>query len=198
MPTTQLRAALVHALSQTARERPPLATEPPPASPKHSAGRSLEAALIGEDPRMRGLDLARGAAAIRNPVLLVGEAGTGKSLLARVIHELGRAHNGPFLELGGESGEHATLEDVLFGSPRDRVEVGNFGRPPLAHGGTLVLDETAAPSPALQLKLHMILRDASDGSPPPVRSGRVDVRLILTGPKEGARDTPLEAFWQSV
>jgi two-component system response regulator HydG len=155
--------------------------------------------MVGEVAGVRqALELARGIASVRSPVLIVGEAGTGKSLLARIIHELSPRRNGPFLEFSSDSPEKPSLEELLFGEPRERVEVGRFGKVPQAHGGTLVMDEMTALSPALQLKLHMILRDGQYEPIGSTRTGRVDVRLILTSRGDRATDAALAHFWQSV
>jgi two-component system response regulator HydG len=199
LPTTQVRAAVVHALNRPGFDGRPTAQEDPHPVPKPPARRPVEAALVGEDAGLRqALELARGIASIRNPVLIVGEAGTGKSLLARIIHELGPRRNGPFLEFSCAMTEKVPLEEVLFGEPRERVEVGRFGKVPRAHGGTLVLDERAALSPALQLKLHMILGDGRYEPIGSTRTGRVDVRLILTSRGDRANDAAPGRFWQSI
>jgi two-component system response regulator HydG len=171
-PTTQVRAAVVHALGlvpsgfpQAARSLPQQLPIPASAPPQ-----PLEAALVGDDYRLRqALELARTSAATRCPILVVGESGTGKSLLARIIHELSPRRNGPFVELGCQS--------------RDK-EFDGLDRVPQAHGGTLVLDEVNALNPTQQLRVHMLLTD-----------GRQDSRLILTSRNDGVADGVPGRFW---
>src|SRR5262249_43093225 len=125
--------------------------------------------LVGNDPALRQtLELARTTATTRCPILIVGETGTGKSLLARVIHELSPRRNGPFLEVLCQS-----------------KEFDGVGRGTQSHGGTLVLDEVNALNPTQQLTVHMLLSD-----------GRHDIRLILTGRNDGVADGVPGRFWQ--
>ena len=79
--------------------------------------------MVGEDAALRqALDLARAAAPTRNPALIVGQAGTGKSLLARIIHELSPRRNGPFVEVSCKPRPGVSLEDELFGGWCDGTE----------------------------------------------------------------------------
>jgi two-component system response regulator HydG len=202
LPTTQVRAAVVHALSRTSgtgsRSAHPVA--PAAAAPP----RPLESALIGEDPVLRGaLDLARGVAPLRNPVLIVGGAGSGKSLLARILHEISPRRNGPFVEVSCGPRGQASVEDVLFGG--GPAALGLAGALPLdrrgkvvqAHGGTLVLDEVGALSPPQQIRLLMTLKE---GRSEPAAAGRLDIRLILTSRNDGAGspDAAPGRFWHHV
>src|SRR5262249_42832613 len=68
----------------------------------------------------------------------------------------------------------------------------------LAHGGTLVLDEVNSLSPALQLKLHMVLHEGRIETLSTTRVIRVDVRLILTSRPAGVAETMLGRFWEHV
>jgi DNA-binding NtrC family response regulator len=102
------------------------------------------------------LDVLLRAASTDAPVLLRGESGTGKSVLAREIHASSARKDGPFVEVSCPSLPESLLGSELFGHMRgaftgavkDRV-----GRVEAAHGGTLFLDEIGELSPELQAKL---------------------------------------------
>ena len=146
----------------------------------HAAAATPEfAEVVGQDPKLRqALELAAAIAPSRAPVLLVGESGAGKALLARTLHRHGARGDGPFVELECRGLHEAALEVELFGQvlPAGGHRSGRIAR---ARGGTLYLDEVTALSPALLAKL---LRAIEDGEYEPVdsdRPGQVDVRFVL-------------------
>jgi two-component system response regulator HydG len=198
LPATQVRAAVVHALNRAVNLGPrfgyALACSPPRPAP-----RSVESAMVGEDPALRqALSLGRAVATTRGPVLIVGEPGTGKSLLARIIHELSTRRNGPFVEVDCQGRPSLELEEELFGDWLGVSDTQRSGTLALAHGGTLVLDEVNSLSPTLQLKLHMVLHDGRIETLGTTRVVRVDVRLILTSRTAGVAETMLGRFWEHV
>jgi DNA-binding NtrC family response regulator len=155
--------------------------------------------MVGEDTTLRqALDLARVVAPIRNPVLIVGPAGSGKSLLARIIHELGPRRNGPFVEACCRPAGSLPVDAVLFGSPGAQTDAERQGKLQLAHGGTLVLDEVGGLDPAQQLKVHMTLKDGRLDPVGPPRVGRLDVRLILTARSDWVAEAPPGQFWNFI
>jgi two-component system response regulator HydG len=145
----------------------------PPAAPADAT------ALVGDDSTLRqAIELAGTIAPTRAPVLIVGEQGTGKTLLARALHARSPRRDAPFVELSCAALKEAALEAELFG--RRGPEGERTGKLAQANGGTLVLDEVSALSSALQYKLLRVLQD---GEYEPVGSSqtmRVDVRLVLT------------------
>jgi len=89
-------------------------------------------------------------------VLLQGETGVGKELLAREVHDLGPSHNGPFVELNCSAIPETLLESELFGFERgahSEAKRTKKGLMEVANGGTLFLDEIGEMSLALQSKL---------------------------------------------
>ena len=146
--------------------------------PPAAAGR-----MIGSDPRMRQLfELIESVADSRSTAMLLGESGTGKTLTARMIHELGPRRDQPFVEVACGALSETLLESELFGhvagaftgAAGDRA-----GRFEQADGGTLFLDEIATASPALQIKLLRVLQDGEFEAVGGTETHQVDVRLIV-------------------
>jgi PAS domain S-box-containing protein len=114
-------------------------------------------------------------------ILIQGETGTGKEVLARAIHSLSPRKDGPFVAVNCGAIPESLLESELFGYKKgaftgaDRDKPGRFA---LAEGGTLFLDEIGDVSPSLQVKLLRVLQEREFeplGGTKPVRS---DVRLV--------------------
>lgn len=105
------------------------------------------------------------------PVLLFGEKGTGKHMLAQAIHHEGSNPDAPFVELNCASTPAAQLDSELFGNKNVKTGVRIPGRIQLAEGGTLFLDEISALPESLQKKLVKILQDTDNSldSPPHFR-----------------------------
>jgi transcriptional regulator with PAS, ATPase and Fis domain len=92
------------------------------------------------------------------PILLRGEAGVGKSLLAKLIHRAGPRPDGPFVDLHCAAIPDTFLEAELFGHKRGATRQGKPGLIQVAHGGTLFLDHVTDLSPELQAKLLQVLK----------------------------------------
>jgi DNA-binding NtrC family response regulator len=144
-------------------------------------GTSALPGIIGtSEPMRRVAEEVRRHATTRAPILIQGESGTGKDLVARAIHTLGRP-TGPYVPLNmGAIGE-SLADSELFGHRRGAFtgavahRQGAFEQ---AHRGTLFLDEVAELSPGVQVRL---LRVVEDGSVKPVgaqSSSSVDVRIV--------------------
>ncbi|HVP73684.1 MAG TPA: sigma-54 dependent transcriptional regulator [Phycisphaerales bacterium] len=148
--------------------------------------------IIGDDPRMRRLyDTIAAVAPSRVTVLMTGESGTGKSLIARAIHRNSPRKDRPFIEISCGSIPETLLESELFGHVKGAFTGAHADKPGrflAAHTGTLFLDEINSASPAMPLKLLRVLQERTFepvGSSKPVE---VDVRVIL------ASNQPLEAL----
>jgi two-component system response regulator GlrR len=129
------------------------------------------------------LAIANRAAGSDEPVLITGENGTGKELLARAIHAASARRERPFVAVSCRNTAHEALESELFGDEPDEAgHAGTQGNGALqrAHGGTLLLDEIGD----LPIKLQIALAKAvAKDHIPPRGSGdarRADVRLICT------------------
>ena len=168
--------------SRRRRPRPrrpprPTARRPPPAA-------VAESDLIGADPGLiQALELARTIAPSRAPVLILGERGTGKSLLARALHDQSPRGAGPFVELACGGIKEAALEVELFGRKGAGTGFGDAladrpGKVAQAHGGTLFLDDLAALAPGLQYKLLRLLTDGSYEPVGSAQTARADVRVV--------------------
>jgi len=143
---------------------------------------SESATLLGSDPALNRIqDLVDRVAATPVSVLVTGETGTGKSLLAREIHRRsGRA--GRFVEVACGSLSETLLESELFGHVAGAFTGALADRPGKflqADGGTIFLDEVATASPALQVKLLRVLQSMQFEAVGGSKTHTVDARVIL-------------------
>jgi len=138
---------------------------------------------IGNSPgTMEAKRLARRAALVHAPVMLLGETGTGKELLAHAIHAGGPRVERPFVTVNVAAIPEALLEAEFFGvAPGAYTGADRKPRPgkfEVADGGTLFLDELADMPLALQAKLLRVLQDQEFEPLGSNRVIRVDVRII--------------------
>jgi len=114
-------------------------------------------------------------------VLLGGESGVGKDLIARAIHEKSRRASGPFIKINGTAIPENLLESELFGYEKGAFTGATTGKPgkfELADKGTLFLDEIGDVPPATQVKLLRVLQEREFERLGGTRTVRVDVRLV--------------------
>lgn len=121
-------------------------------------------------------------AASPSTVLLLGETGTGKELIARTIHSLSPRNSAPFVAVNCGALPETLLESELFGYKAGAFTGANRDKPgrfALARGGTLFLDEIAEISPALQVRLLRALQERTFEPLGSTRSEKADVRVIV-------------------
>jgi len=141
-----------------------------------------ESVFVTHSPCMRQLiNLAKRAAAVNSTVLLTGESGTGKSAVARWIHEHSPKRSGPFVAVNCAALPHSLVESELFGVRKGAFTDASKDRPGLflqADAGTLFLDEVAELPLEIQPKLLQALETGIVRALGDTRETRVNVRLI--------------------
>lgn len=146
--------------------------------------------IVGADHRMRKIyELIEAVAPSRTTVLMTGESGTGKSLIAHAIHNASPRSSRPFVELSCGSIPETLLESELFGHVKGAftgAHADKIGRFQAADGGTLFLDEINSASPGMQLKLLRVLQERKFEPVGSTKTIEVDARVIL------ASNQPLE------
>ncbi len=161
-------------------------------------GRTHVGELVSRSPIMQKVfEVIPAVAASPSTVLILGETGTGKELVARTIHALSPRRQGPFIAVNCSALPDTLLESELFGykagaftgAARDKP-----GRFALARGGTLFLDEIGEVSAALQVKLLRVLQERRYEPLGSTRSETADVRIIVATNKDLARQAKLGLF----
>lgn len=141
-----------------------------------------EVLLDTASPAMRAaIELVTRASAAAAPVLLCGESGTGKGILARLLHDLSPRKAGPFVTVNCPTLSEDLLTSELFGHARGAFTGAvrdQPGRVEMAHGGTLFLDEIAELSPGLQAKLLRFLQDKQFERLGENQTRQADVRVV--------------------
>ncbi len=149
---------------------------------KQLKGRPRFENIIGRSKKMQQIyDLIDDIADNDVTVLIQGETGTGKELIASAIHHNSRRKNGPFIKINCSALPESLLESELFGHMKGAF-TGAYrdkpGRFELADGGTLFLDEIGDLSPAIQVKLLRVLEEQQFERVGGTKTIKVDVRLI--------------------
>ncbi|HDH97428.1 MAG TPA: sigma-54-dependent Fis family transcriptional regulator [Proteobacteria bacterium] len=147
-----------------------------------------DSGLVGRSIKMREiLDKIERVARTDSTVIIYGESGTGKDLVARAIHYRSPRADMPFIKVDCSALAEGVLESELFGHERGaftgaiRQKPGRFE---LAHKGTIFLDEIGDLSPNLQLKLLRVLQERSFERVGGTRTITVDVRVIAATNKD--------------
>ncbi len=139
--------------------------------------------VVGHDYKMLKIfDLADAVADARTTVLMNGESGTGKSLIARAIHHRSPRRNQPFIEISCGALPETLLESELFGHVKGAFTgaiADKQGRFLAANGGTIFLDEINSASAAMQVKLLRVLQERCFEPVGSSSTHTVDVRVIL-------------------
>jgi DNA-binding NtrC family response regulator len=140
--------------------------------------------IVGRSPEMRAVfERVKRVAPGPAPVLVLGETGTGKEMVARAIHECGPRLNGPFIALNCAALPRDLIESELFGYRRGAFTgavADCLGLFRAARGGTILLDEITEMGPYLQAKLLRVLQERTVRPVGSVNEEPVDVRIIAS------------------
>src|SRR5579871_4067343 len=138
--------------------------------------------IVGSSPAMLEVyRLTRVVAPTRASVLIIGETGSGKELIARALHRLSPRADGPYIRVNCGALSESLLESELFGHVKGAFTgaIDNkTGRFEAAHGGTIFLDEISSMSAKLQVKLLRVLQEHEFERVGESRTIRVDTRVI--------------------
>jgi len=154
--------------------------------------------LVAESAALRAaVELAERVAATRSTVLVTGETGTGKELIAGLVHRASDRSEGALVKVNCAALPETLLESELFGHERgaftgaDRQRVGRFEQ---ASGGTLFLDEVGDMSPATQAKLLRVLQDQEFHRLGGTQVLRTDARIVAATNQELAGEIAAGRF----
>ncbi|MFA7711388.1 MAG: sigma 54-interacting transcriptional regulator [Candidatus Neomarinimicrobiota bacterium] len=154
--------------------------------------------LISRSPLMQKIfEVLPAIATSPSTVLITGETGTGKELVARTIHQLSPRSKGPFIAVNCAALPDELLESELFGYKKGAFTGASQDKPgrfALAKGGTLLLDEIGDVSPALQVKLLRVLQDRIYEPLGATRSETADARIIIATNQDLAEMVKAGAF----
>ncbi len=154
--------------------------------------------LIGSGAAMDSVyRLTRQVAQSDASVLLLGETGTGKELIAKAIHQLSRRAGGPFVRVNCGALSESLLESELFGHVRGSFTgaVNNrTGRFEAAHTGTIFLDEINSTTPKLQVKLLRVLQEREFERVGDTQTIRVDTRVVAASNRDLMEEVERDQF----
>ncbi len=169
---------------------------------KELEGRFRIGDLVSRSPAMRRIfEILPQVAANDSTVIIQGETGTGKELLARAIHDMSPRKGKPFLAVNCGALPDTLLESELFGykagafTGADKDKPGRFA---LAEGGTIFLDEIGEISPALQVRLLRVLQERAYEPLGGTAAVRANVRVIAATNRDLAAHVRKGAFRQDL
>jgi transcriptional regulator with GAF, ATPase, and Fis domain len=150
-----------------------------------------------DSPLTQILQLVEKVAKDDIPVLIQGETGTGKELIARAIHQASPRHRRPFVAVNCGALSESLLESELFGHEKGAftgAQSQRRGRFELAQGGTLFLDEITETTPAFQARLLRVLQEGAFERVGGERTLQADVRIITAHNKDLDREVKEKRF----
>jgi two-component system response regulator AtoC len=161
-----------------------------------------EPVIFGQSPAMQMVRTKVGKAALANiPVLIEGESGTGKDVIARLIHSQSVWATGQFVKVSCPAIPGTLLESELFGYEKGAF-TGAYGTKPgrveMANRGTLFLDEIGEMDPLLQAKLLQLLQDSQFCRIGAQQDRRVEVRIICATNRNLAEEIESGVFRQDL
>ncbi len=144
--------------------------------------------IIGQSPTMQEVyRLTRRVAGSNASVLILGETGVGKELVANAVHKLSHRNGGPFVRVNCGALSESLLESELFGHVRGAYTgavANRAGRFEAAHGGTIFLDEINSTSLTLQVKLLRVLQEKEFERVGDTATLQTDVRVIAASNRD--------------
>jgi DNA-binding NtrC family response regulator len=157
-----------------------------------------EFAMIGKSPGMKAIfDKIAKTAPTQGRVLITGENGTGKELVARAIHDHSRRAEGPFIKLNCAAIPAELIESELFGHEKGAFTgamAQRRGKFELADGGTLFLDEVGDMNPSAQAKVLRVLQEGELERVGGHETLKVDVRVIAATNKDLQAEIAAQRF----
>ena len=169
----------------------------PPAPTENDTGPPIPG-LIGSGPAMEEVyQLTRRVARSNASILLLGETGTGKELIAKAIHRLSPRGSGPFVRVNCGALAESLLESELFGHVRGAFTgaIDNrTGRFEAAHTGTVFLDEINSTTAKLQVKLLRVLQEHEFERVGDTQTIRVDTRVIAASNRDLLKEVEADRF----
>jgi DNA-binding NtrC family response regulator len=141
--------------------------------------------------------LTRQVARSNASVLLLGETGTGKELIAKALHQLSQRASGPFVRVNCGALTESLLESELFGHVRGSFTgavANRTGRFEAAHTGTIFLDEINSTTPKLQVKLLRVLQEREFERVGDTQTVRVDTRVVAASNRDLLGEVEKENF----
>lgn len=158
--------------------------------------------LVGDSDAMRKVrEQVRAVASSHGTVLITGESGVGKEVVARAVHDLSPRASNPFLAVNCAALNESLLESELFGHEKgaftgaDKLRKGRFE---LANEGTLLLDEVSEVSPQIQAKLLRVLQERAFERVGSSTTIGVDVRIVATSNRDLPHAASMGEFRQDL
>jgi NtrC-family two-component system response regulator AlgB len=194
VPIETLHAALrTHALTEA-----PASLPSPPRRPAETSSSDVAVPFVSSDQTAaRMYELALRAAKSSAAILILGETGTGKSRLARAIHQQSPLQNQPFVTVNCPCLNHALLESELFGHTRGSFTGAiqdTWGKVAAADGGTLFLDEIGELPMVLQPKLLRVLQEKQYERIGETKPRSANVRVIAATNRDLKREVAAGRF----
>jgi DNA-binding NtrC family response regulator len=189
-------AEVLHIVNQAARMRR-LELENTRLRDELLSSRGFSHLIGGSQSLEKTVKHARAVAATSATVLLIGENGTGKEMLARAIHEESPRANEPFVAVSCAALPESLIESELFGHEKGSFTSATHsrkGRFELADGGTLFLDEIGELTANIQVKLLRVLQERAFERVGGTKTLTVDIRLIAASNRDLEKEVEAERF----